>query len=203
MEVVILKEKNIYPENAIVNRRRESNAVNDICGKIFPIISETDSSILSVAEAEIGSATIPHFHTKITEVYYVKEGEGKVVLGVHSFNVTEGSVVLIPANLIHFLIPETVMMKVIVFTANGPWRENDQFVFNGEREGFSTSTERIELIESITRISVEGGSNKTLEDSELNSCSIEELRRKLKEEVEKNRNFIEETSKAFQSTFEC
>lgn len=55
----------------------------------------------------------PHYH-KETEIYFVLQGSGIVVVGGTEEVVQKGSAIIIPSNVAHFVIPENDLVLAVV-----------------------------------------------------------------------------------------
>lgn len=92
------------PHNAVIIRneadaRREKSA----CGWRYRLISHEDAGLNPAAWAhavDIEGAK-PHYHKRSTELYYVLEGGGAVLLDGVEHPVSQGSLVHIPPGVIH------------------------------------------------------------------------------------------------------
>ena len=71
------------------------------CGWRDRLISREDSDVAAWVHAVDIDGAREHYHKIGTELYYVLEGEGSVVLNGESFPVSKGSVVHIPPGVVH------------------------------------------------------------------------------------------------------
>jgi len=71
------------------------------CGWRDRLISREDSDVAAWVHAVDIDGAREHYHKIGTELYYVLEGEGSVVLDGESFPVSKGSVVHIPPGVVH------------------------------------------------------------------------------------------------------
>ena len=71
------------------------------CGWRDRLISREDSDVAAWVHAVDIDGAREHYHKIGTELYYVLEGEGSVVLDGEPFPVTKGSVVHIPPGVVH------------------------------------------------------------------------------------------------------
>ena len=71
------------------------------CGWRDRLISREDSNVAAWVHAVDIDGAREHYHKIGTELYYVLEGEGAVVLDGESFPVSKGSVVHIPPGVVH------------------------------------------------------------------------------------------------------
>ncbi|GEM_PF-5716430 len=81
------------------------------CGRLRVLYKSPQESC-SLVYFEIESPTIPHFHEKMTEVYLIKRGRGR--LRIHDINaktpveervIEEGQRVVIPVKAVHQITP--------------------------------------------------------------------------------------------------
>lgn len=71
------------------------------CGWRHLLISRQDDHVAAWAHAVDIDGAKPHFHRRATELYYVLEGEGHVVLNGKEHAVRPGSIVHIPPGVVH------------------------------------------------------------------------------------------------------
>ena len=78
-----------------------------------PLSRTTES--FAIADMSNLAFAEPHYHPE-TEIYFILQGSGLVVVGGQEQQVQKGSVVVIPSNIAHFTIPE----KDLVMAVNTP-----------------------------------------------------------------------------------
>ncbi len=71
------------------------------CGWRHLLISRQDDHVAAWAHAVDIDGAKPHFHRRATELYYVLQGEGHVVLNGQEYAVRPGSIVHIPPGVVH------------------------------------------------------------------------------------------------------
>ena len=81
-------------EAYIVRHTDDLDAHRSTCGFRRQLITADDSEALSCSVLDIDDAKA-HYHKKITEIYYVLEGEGEIVIETESVPVRPGTSVLI------------------------------------------------------------------------------------------------------------
>jgi mannose-6-phosphate isomerase-like protein (cupin superfamily) len=83
--------------------RHEAEAVREpsTCGFRYRLISNQDPAVAAWAHAVDIDGAKDHFHRRATELYYVLEGEGSVVLDGVEHAVRKGSMVHIPPGVVH------------------------------------------------------------------------------------------------------
>lgn len=70
------------------------------CGFSRRIITAADDAIVGFHVTDIGDAEA-HFHRHGTEIYYVLEGEGRLIAGDSAFDVAPGTAAYIPPGCVH------------------------------------------------------------------------------------------------------
>ncbi|MBN1997739.1 cupin domain-containing protein [candidate division KSB1 bacterium] len=96
--------------------------VNDIppvdcpCGKSRRIITCNDTSRFSVHRTDIEDAR-SHYHKTLTEIYYILQGEGQMVLDNFTINIRPGHCVVIPPGVRHFATEgiQTIIVSIPSF----------------------------------------------------------------------------------------
>ncbi len=87
------------------------------CGLVYeipnPIVAENES--FAIADMSNLAFFEPHYHPE-TEIYFILQGSGLVVVGGQEIAVHKGSVVIIPSNIAHFTIPEKDLVMAVVNT---------------------------------------------------------------------------------------
>ena len=83
--------------------RHEGDAPRErsTCGWRDRLISREDSDVAAWVHAVDIDGAREHFHKRATELYYVLEGEGTVVLDGEEHLVRKGSLVHIPPGVVH------------------------------------------------------------------------------------------------------
>ncbi|WCJ60066.1 cupin domain-containing protein [Fontisphaera persica] len=87
----------------LVRHEAEAPRERSACGWRCRLISREDAALGPAAWAhavDIDGAK-PHYHLRSTEIYYVLEGSGAVVLDGVEHQVTQGSLVHIPPGVVH------------------------------------------------------------------------------------------------------
>ena len=99
------------------------NLVNGIdpkitgCGFIYELSNPIYRPNESFAIADMSNLAFaePHYHPE-TEIYFILQGSGLIVIGGQERTVQKGSVVIIPSNIAHFTIPENNLVIAVVNT---------------------------------------------------------------------------------------
>jgi len=95
--------ENTARQGVIVRHEGEAPRERSACGFRDRLISHEDKALNPAAWAhavDIDGAR-PHYHRHGTELYYVLEGEGAVVLDGEEHAVRKGSIVQIPPGVVH------------------------------------------------------------------------------------------------------
>lgn len=99
------------PANLIIRHQDESIAERSACGHRYRLLSRGDAGVAAWAHAVDIDGARPHFHKIATELYYVLEGEGKIMLDGEEREVRAGTMVHIPPGVVHGAIGK---MRVLV-----------------------------------------------------------------------------------------
>lgn len=75
-----------------------------------------DGTACIVDMRKIAGATEPHVHYKTTEIYYVLEGSGTIVIGEREYPVNRGDVITVPKGVGHYSVPsKNLILGVVSF----------------------------------------------------------------------------------------
>jgi len=87
------------------------------CGPIYELPNpiERPNEDFAIADMREVGYTEPHYHPE-TEVYFILQGSGLVVVGGEETVVQKGSAILIPSNTAHFVIPREDLVLAVVNT---------------------------------------------------------------------------------------
>jgi mannose-6-phosphate isomerase-like protein (cupin superfamily) len=87
------------------------------CGLVYeishPLLAENES--FAIVDMRNLAFCEPHYHPE-TEIYFIVQGTGLVVVGGQEHHVQKGSVIEIPSNIAHFTIPEKDLVMAVVNT---------------------------------------------------------------------------------------
>lgn len=87
--------------SAIVRHEGETHRERSTCGWRDLLVSRQDTDVAAWVHAVDIDGAKPHFHKTATELYYVLEGAGTVVLDGEEHAVRKGTVVHIPPGVVH------------------------------------------------------------------------------------------------------
>ena len=102
------------PENApklVIRHEKEAPTESSACGHRYRLLSQGDSGVAAWAHAVDIDGAKPHYHKRATELYYVLEGEGQVILDGEVQDVFTGTMLHIPPGVVHAAIGK---MRVLV-----------------------------------------------------------------------------------------
>ena len=99
------------PANLILRHEEEAAREASACGYRYRLLSREDDDIAAWAHAVDIDGARPHYHKRATELYYVLEGDGKVLLDGREREVHKGSMIHIPPGVVHSAIGK---MRVLV-----------------------------------------------------------------------------------------
>jgi mannose-6-phosphate isomerase-like protein (cupin superfamily) len=88
-------------QTLLVRHEGEAPRERSTCGWRDRLISREDANVSAWVHAVDMDGSRPHFHRRATELYYVLEGEGAVVLDGVEHAVRKGSIVHIPPGVVH------------------------------------------------------------------------------------------------------
>lgn len=88
------------------------------CGLIYALANPLDrpGESFAIADMQQIQSTEPHYHRIQTEIYFVLQGKGVVVLGECEHSVEKGSVIVITPNVVHTTFPQENLVLAVVNT---------------------------------------------------------------------------------------
>lgn len=95
----------------IIRHEEDSLKEPSACGHRYRLLSKDDAGLAAWAHAVEIDGAEPHYHKKTTEIYYVLEGQGTVILDDKEEQVQKGTIIQIPPGVIHGAVGK---MKVLV-----------------------------------------------------------------------------------------
>ncbi len=99
------------PANLILRHEDKAEREVSACGYRYRLLSRGDDDVAAWAHAVDIDGARPHYHKRATELYYVLEGEGEVLLDGRAEEVRKGTMVHIPPGVVHSAIGK---MRVLV-----------------------------------------------------------------------------------------
>ena len=90
----------------------EIEAVPCPCGQSKRAFVHDDNRVASMHVVEISKESRPHYHKKMTEIYYVLEGEGHLEIDKDKVPLKPGVSVLIPPNSLHRAVGQLKIINV-------------------------------------------------------------------------------------------
>ena len=99
------------PYNLIIRHQDEVAKERSACGHRYRLLSQGDNDVAAWAHAVDIDGARTHYHKISTELYYVLEGEGKVLLDGEEQEVRPGTMVHIPPGVVHGAVGK---MRVLV-----------------------------------------------------------------------------------------
>lgn len=102
------------------------------CGLIYELSNPIDRPHESFAIADMRSikCTEPHYHREETEIYFVLQGHGIVVVGDKEEKVQKGSVIVTPPHNVHYTIPRENLVLAVINTP--PFKVENYIPFTSE-----------------------------------------------------------------------
>lgn len=86
---------------ALIRHEGEVPRERSTCGWRDRLISREDEDVAAWAHAVDIDGARPHYHKIATEIYYVLEGEGSILLDDEEHPIKQGSMVHIPPGVVH------------------------------------------------------------------------------------------------------
>ena len=99
------------PTALILRHEDEAPKEPSVCGNRYRLLSKGDDNVAAWAHAVDIDGAKPHYHKRATELYYVLEGEGQVVLDAETRDVRPGTMIHIPPGVVHGAIGK---MRILV-----------------------------------------------------------------------------------------
>jgi mannose-6-phosphate isomerase-like protein (cupin superfamily) len=109
---------------AIIKRLDETAPVDCPCGDASRVLTSADNDRLSVHVVRISRDSKAHYHTRLTETYYVLEGSGDIELDGERTAISPGTVVHIPPGVRHRAVGELVVLNIVT----PPFDPADEFL---------------------------------------------------------------------------
>ena len=89
------------PSNLLIRHEDEAVKERSACGYRYRLLSKGDEDVAAWAHAVDIDGAKPHYHKISTELYYVLEGEGSVILDGEEHPVRPGTILHIPPGVVH------------------------------------------------------------------------------------------------------
>ena len=99
------------PTNLLLRHEDEAVRERSACGHRYRLLSKGDEDVAAWAHAVDIDGAKPHYHKRATELYYVLEGEGHVLLDGEKRKVRPGTMIHIPPGVVHGAVGR---MRVLV-----------------------------------------------------------------------------------------
>jgi quercetin dioxygenase-like cupin family protein len=96
-----MSEESTQTPGLYVRHESDANSERSLCGWRYRLISEGDEDVQAWAHAVDIDGSKAHYHKIGTELYYVVEGEGVLILDGVEHPVTKGSFAHIPPGVVH------------------------------------------------------------------------------------------------------
>lgn len=109
---------------ALLKRLDETLPVDCPCGEAFRILTGADNDCLSVHVVRIAGDSKAHYHTRLTETYYVLEGTGEVELDGERQSISPGTLIHIPPGVRHRAVGKLLVLNIVT----PPFDPDDEFL---------------------------------------------------------------------------
>ncbi len=98
---------------AIVKKLADTPSVPCPCGEAARILTGEDNDALSVHVVRISKDSEKHYHTRLTETYYVLEGSGVMELDDERVEISPGDVIHIPPGVRHRAVGSLTILNIV------------------------------------------------------------------------------------------
>ena len=95
----------------IVRTKEEAKKQRSTCGYRYRLISKEDKDVAAYVHIVDIQDSKPHYHKRTAEIYYVLEGDGEIILDGKKHQISKGSIIHIPPNVVHSALGK---MQVLV-----------------------------------------------------------------------------------------
>ena len=112
----------------VVKHLLDVAGVVDVCGRIFTMTTKEQFVEANVVFWQAKTPSCEHYHKKVTEFYMFVSGTGRVVLNGKEWRILNGTVVLIPPMVKHYVVPDEFSTVEAWVVAVPSWDANDQFL---------------------------------------------------------------------------
>ncbi len=99
------------PGTLILRHEQDAPRERSACGHRYRLISKGDQNVAAWAHTVDIDGARPHYHKRTTELYYVLEGKGSVILDGEKHPVHPGTMIHIPPGVLHGAVGK---MRVLV-----------------------------------------------------------------------------------------
>ncbi len=118
------------PANLILRHEDKAEREASACGYRYRLLSRGDDDVAAWAHAVDIDGARAHYHKRATELYYVLEGEGKVILDGREKEVRKGTMIHIPPGVVH-----SALGKMRVLVVGIPDIDDSDVFYVGDDEG--------------------------------------------------------------------
>ncbi|HON08266.1 MAG TPA: cupin domain-containing protein [Verrucomicrobiota bacterium] len=95
----------------IVRTKEEAKKQRSTCGYRYRLISKEDKDVAAYVHIVDIQDSKPHYHKRTAEIYYVLEGDGEIILDGKKHQISKGSIIHIPPDVVHSALGK---MQVLV-----------------------------------------------------------------------------------------
>lgn len=102
----------INPGAIIVRTKEQAKKQRSTCGYRYRLISKEDKDVAAYVHIVNIQDSKPHYHKRTVEIYYVLEGDGEIILDGKKHQISKGSIIHIPPNVVHSAIGKIQVLVV-------------------------------------------------------------------------------------------
>lgn len=110
----------------IFKRKNQKEIKSDTCGLLVEALNSNDFNT-SITLANDIKPTTAHYHKLSTEIYWVLEGEIKILIDNVEINVDGGDLIIINPNEVHKVLSASKENKIGVIS-NPRWTKEDEYI---------------------------------------------------------------------------
>jgi len=98
----------------VIKQLENISGVSCPCGEAFRILTDEDTDLLSVHRVNISKNSKAHYHKRLTETYYVIEGEGEIELNGCRKAIKPGTLIYISPGTVHRAIGDLKILNIVI-----------------------------------------------------------------------------------------
>ena len=118
------------------------------CGDIYELTNQRPNESFAIADMRNLPFAEPHYHVE-TEIYFVLQGKGLVVVCSEDVQVQTDSVIVIPPNIAHFTVPDEDIVLAVVNTQ--PFIAEHYIVVKDSREDVKFDKQQFDKLTPSTK----------------------------------------------------
>lgn len=115
------------------------------CGPVYELPNpiERPNENFAIADMRTIHFAEPHYHVE-TEIYFVLQGNGLIVIGGKEQEISKGTVVTIPSNIAHFTIPKENLVLAVINTP--PFKQENYIVLQASNKKVGFDKDQLDML---------------------------------------------------------